>query len=158
MNTFTKIVDTGTPNFKVELSIDLRTQSRIIANTTDGLEIAIKLDRGMVLQDGTLIANDDGQIVEIVSACEKVSKVSAKDLIHLCKLAYHLGNRHVPLEINSQGFLRYQVDHVLDQMVEQLGGKVEHEVAKFAPETGAYAHHHHDHEHDHDHEHEHHHH
>ena len=58
MNTFTKIVDTGTPNFKVELSIDLRTQSRIIANTTDGLEIAIKLDRGMVLQDGTLMRMD----------------------------------------------------------------------------------------------------
>lgn len=139
----------------VELSIDDRIKSRIIATTKDGQEVGILTARGTTLRDGTLLSNDAFEYLRVNAALENVSTVRASSPIELTALAYHLGNRHVPLQIDKSGFLRYQTDHVLDDMVEKLGGALIHEQAKFEPVSGAYSHHHHDHEHEHDHEHHH---
>ena len=157
MKTFNQIVNKGEVTTSIELSIDERIKSRIIENDVNGNEVAICVERGTVLHDGDLLVNEDGEILKIISAPEEVSTIRAKDAISLTKLAYHLGNRHVPLQISQDGFLRYQVDHVLDDMVVKLGGTLTHEKAKFEPESAAYANHHHDHEHHHDEEHGHHH-
>ncbi|MGN1281357.1 MAG: urease accessory protein UreE [Succinivibrio sp.] len=156
MKTFNTIVKEGTPSFTVTLGIDQRILSRLIVMTDTHEQIGISLPRGLVLTENTLIANEDGQIVKVLCALESVSTVRADDPISLCTLAYHLGNRHVPLEIDRSGFLRYQTDHVLDDMVVKLGAKLCHEMAKFNPLQGAYAHSHsHEHAHDHEHSHEH---
>lgn len=162
MKTFNKIILDTDKKLKddelltVELSIDDRIKSRIIATTKDGQEVGILTARGTTLRDGTLLSNDDSEYLKVVAALENVSSVRASTPIALTALAYHLGNRHVPLQIDESCFLRYQTDHVLDDMVVKLGGVLVHEQAKFEPVSGAYSHHHHDHEHEH-HEHEHHH-
>lgn len=157
MKTFNQIVSSSKVDFSVSLDLDTRILSRIITSDGKGNEICIKVDRGLVLEDGTLLANEDGQVLQVLAAFENLSIVKAANLIELAKLAYHLGNRHVVLEVNDEGYLAYQTDHVLDDMVQKLGGILTHESRKFAPEKGAYAHHHsHDHEHHDHHEHDHH--
>lgn len=161
MKTFNKIaaIEGALPEnslfMSVELSIDDRIKSRIIATTKDGQEVGIVTERGTTLHDGTVLVNEDGLYLKIEAALENVSTVRAPTPIALTALAYHLGNRHVPLQIDESGFLRYQTDHVLDDMVEKLGGLLIHEQAKFEPVSGAYSHHHHEHSHEHEHHHEH---
>lgn len=83
-------------------------------------------------------------IILVKAAVETVSTVTASNPLLLMRAAYHLGNRHVALQIDSDR-LRYLHDHVLDTMLEQLGLSVVREQAPFEPETGAYGggHHHH---------------
>ena len=113
----------------------------------------------VTFQDGDLIISDDGKtLVEIKAATETVSTVKCNDPLLLAKACYHLGNRHVPLQINATT-LHYQHDHVLDEMVKGLGLEVICEDAPFEPEPGAYGgggHHSHgdDYEHPHDHSHD----
>ncbi len=94
-------------------------------------------ERGTILREGDLLLADDGRAVRVVAAPEMVSTVSAEDPLTLMRAAYHLGNRHVPLQI-GEGWLRYQHDHVLDDMVRGLGLSVRVEEAPFEPEAGAY--------------------
>ena len=157
MKTFNQMV-TGllpenTEYLSVELSIDDRIKSRIIAFAKTGEEVGIVTERGTTLHDGTVLTNDEHEYLKIESALEEVSTVRAATPIALTALAYHLGNRHVPLQIDDSGFLRYQTDHVLDDMVVKLGGKLVHEQAKFEPVSGAYSHHHHANDSEHSHEH-----
>lgn len=142
----------------VSLTIDERRSSRLITETKDGTKCVILVERGLIVRGGTVIADEDGSLLLVEAAPEEVSTVRSDSPLGLTRLAYHLGNRHVPLEITS-GYLRYQHDHVLDDMLRGLGGTVTEENAPFEPENGAYSHHHHhdgDHD-DHDHEHHHHH-
>lgn len=157
MYTFNKIENSGAKyDFCLKLSIDERTKSRLIKNDDEGNEIAIVLPRGYILRGGTVLSGEHSKKLLIIAKDEFVSTVKAKNANELVKLAYHLGNRHVPLQIDASGFLRYLHDHVLDDMVEKLGGCVTNESAPFEPESGAYASsHHHDHSHDHGHCHEH---
>ena len=92
-------------------------------------------------------------IEEVIASAETVSKVTCDQPLLLLKAAYHLGNRHVPLQV-TEHWLRYQHDHVLDDMVRGLGLQVSVEQAPFQPESGAYhrhgaghSHNHHHHEH-----------
>lgn len=158
-----EIVATGTPQASLELPFERRTKSRLRCELDGGVTIGVFLPRGTVLRHGTLLRTTDGLIVAIHAAAEDVSTVSCDDAHLLTRVAYHLGNRHVPLEIGPH-FLRYQHDHVLDAMVRGLGAEVRFERAPFEPEAGAYGgghrhrHHHHDHDHDHGHhDHDHHH-
>lgn len=159
MYTFNKIENSNTEyDFTIKLSIDERTKSRLIKNDSDGNEIAIVLPRGYVLRGGTVLSGEHDKKLLVIAKDENVSTVRANNVNELVKLAYHLGNRHVPLQIDASGFLRYAHDHVLDDMVEKLGGSVTNESAPFEPENGAYAsghHHEHTHEHSHEHSHEH---
>ena len=113
-------------------------------------EAAIRLPRGEVLRGGDRLCSPEGLIVEVCAADETLSHVSSADPFALARAAYHLGNRHVPVQV-GQGWLRYQHDHVLDHMVQGLGLEVSCLSAPFEPESGAYAGHHHGHAHDHDH-------
>ncbi len=144
-------IDSGTPSDSVSLPWEKRLKSRLRVQTTNGREAGIFLPRGSVLRGGDLLASADGTIVAVAAASETVSTVHTSDPLLCARLCYHLGNRHVALEI-SVNYLRYLHDHVLDEMVNQLGGTVTVEEAPFEPEHGAYSgahggHHHGDHQH-----------
>jgi urease accessory protein len=139
---------------KVTLPFELRQKSRLRVKTQGGEEVALVLPRGRVLRGGERVSATDGREVEIVAAPEKLLHIECGEL---ARVAYHLGNRHVPLQV-GQGFLRIAEDHVLEEMVRKLGARVSHVEAPFEPEAGAYGHQHdemghggriHDHFHDH---------
>jgi urease accessory protein len=123
------------------LPFELRQKSRLRARLASGLEVGLFLERGIVLRGGDLLLADDGTVVEVVAALETVSTVRDSDATRLARAGYHLGNRHVPVEIGS-GWLRYGHDHVLDDMVRGMGLSVVVEQASFEPEAGAYGHSH----------------
>ncbi|AXM94630.1 urease accessory protein UreE [Pseudomonas plecoglossicida] len=133
------------------LDVDSRIKSRLRVTLDDGREAGLMLERGHLLRGGELLADADGsQVVRVLAAPERVSTVRCDDLHLLARAAYHLGNRHVPLQIEP-GLLRYQHDHVLDEMLRGLGLAVITEQAPFEPEAGAYQSAPHSHGHGHDH-------
>jgi urease accessory protein len=147
---------------RLVLPFEQRQKARQRARITAGFEVGIQLPRGTVLRGGDRLRAADGTVLEVVAAREPVSTVWSRDLRRLALVAYHLGNRHVALEIGT-GWVRYLADHVLDAMVAQLGLAVIHHDEPFEPEAGAYGNHEHEHggpsrhghthAHEHDHEH-----
>jgi urease accessory protein len=131
------------------LPFELRQRSRLRAVLDSGEEVGLILPRGEILRGGDCLQAENGWVIELKAANETVSTVTCADALLLQKACYHLGNRHVPLEITHRG-LRYQQDHVLDEMVTSLGLSVTHETAPFEPESGAYQQHSHSHNHAHD--------
>lgn len=129
----------------LSLPWERRIKSRQRVLLGDGQEVGIFLPRGTVLRGGDVLVGKDGITVEIQAADEQVSSVCTDDCLLLARLCYHLGNRHVALEI-SQGRMRYLHDHVLDEMVQTLGGVPMLESAPFEPELGAYGGHGHHHD------------
>jgi len=123
---------------KLVLPFEQRQKSRLRARLENGDEVALILPRGKVLRGGDRVAATDGREVEIVAAPEKLLHIESTEL---ARLAYHLGNRHVPLQV-GQGFLRIAEDHVLEEMARKLGARVSHVEAPFEPEAGAYGHQH----------------
>mgnify|MGYP002635326475 CR=1 FL=1 len=121
----------------LSLRFDERTKSRGKALTDRGIEIEWFLDRGLFLRNGDVLQSDQGQLVAIVAAPEKVSLVTSSQQHLLLRAAYHLGNRHIPLQVEPQS-LRFQPDHVLDEMVVSLGLELHHVDQAFQPEDGAY--------------------
>jgi urease accessory protein len=134
----------------VSLPIDQRTRSRLKVTLDNGAEAGLFLPRGQILRGGDLLESTDGLVIRVEAAAETVSTVHSSDAHALARVCYHLGNRHVPLQIAAT-WARYQHDHVLDDMVAGLGLEVVIEQAAFEPEAGAYQssshnhHHHHDH-------------
>ena len=134
------------------LPFELRQKSRLRARLASGTEVGLFLERGIVLRGGDLLLAEEGTVIEVVAALEAVSTVRDPEPMRLARAGYHLGNRHVPVEIGN-GWLRYGHDHVLDDMVRGLGLTVVVEQAPFEPEAGAYGHSHgHGHSHEHSHE------
>lgn len=131
------------------LPFEARQKSRLRTRLDNGAEAALYLERGHILRHGDCLQSPDGFVVEVRAAAESVSTVHSEDAILLARACYHLGNRHVPLQIGP-GWVRYQHDHVLDDMVRGLGLEVICEQTSFEPEAGAYqggqSHHHHDHD------------
>lgn len=140
----------------LSLPIDQRVRSRLKVTLDDGQEAGLFLPRGKVLRDGDLLQSTQGLVIQVVAAPETVSTVHSTDAYALARACYHLGNRHVPLQITAQ-WVRYQHDHVLDEMIAGLGLSAKMEQAPFEPEAGAYesAAHNHQHSHQHNHEHSH---
>ncbi|MCV9917183.1 MULTISPECIES: urease accessory protein UreE [Pseudomonas] len=133
-----RIADAAPVTASVTLDVDSRIKSRLRVTLDDGREAGLMLERGHLLRGGELLADADGsQVVRVVAAPEAVSTVRCSDPLLLARAAYHLGNRHVPLQIEA-GLLRYQHDYVLDDMVRGLGLSVDAEQAPFEPEAGAY--------------------
>lgn len=135
------------PNAFLSLPIDSRIKSRLRVSLDDGRDAGLFLPRGHILRGGEKLKSQCGVIVEVKAAAETVSSVYCSDPHLLTLVAYHLGNRHVPLQVEP-GWVRYQHDHVLDEMVKGLGAEVTIEQASFEPEGGAYGgksggHHHH---------------
>ncbi|QEP43905.1 urease accessory protein UreE [Ectothiorhodospiraceae bacterium BW-2] len=119
------------------LPLEQRVKGRLRVILDDGRDAGLFLERGPVLRGGDQIASDEGVVVEICAAAETVSTVRGEDALQLARACYHLGNRHVALQIGD-GWLRYRHDHVLDQLVVGLGLTVICEQAPFEPESGAY--------------------
>lgn len=137
------------------LPFELRQKSRLKATLDNGIEVGLMLQRGGLLRGGDLLRAEDGVIIKVVAAAESVSKVTHNDSLMLMRASYHLGNRHVPLQITKE-YLCYTHDHVLDEMVKGLGLQVECIMAPFEPEGGAYGGgHKHSHDEDHHHSHQH---
>src|SRR5215213_7701280 len=146
-------VAAGRPGARLTLDYDDRLKTRRPVRLDDGEQAALALPRGTVLHHGDWLRTDAGEVLEVRAAAETLSTVRVDDPLALARAAYHLGNRHIPVQIEV-GTLRYQHDHVLDDLVRALGLSVHTERAPFQPEGGAYGHGHthgHDH-HDHDHD------
>ena len=154
---FEKKLESGQPNTSLTLTLDERKKSRLKVTLDNGQEAGLFFEKGVSFQDGDLIINTENDlIVEIKAADETLSMIYCDDPLLLARAAYHLGNRHMPLQIEL-GVLRYQHDHVLDEMVQGLGLEVKVEQAPFQPESGAYrgcghSHNHSGHSHNHSHD------
>jgi urease accessory protein len=119
------------------LPFELRQKSRLRTRLASGEEMGLFLERGTVLRGGDYLKSNDGRVILVVAAAEKVLKVTCASAQELTSAAYHLGNRHVPVEVGN-GWLRLGADHVLADMLHGLGAKVVEEIAPFEPEAGAY--------------------
>jgi len=117
-----------------------RCKSRLAAVLDSGEEVALLLPRGTVLAHDDVLVADDGGLIRVVAAAESVLQVRASgpDAAHkLIRAAYHLGNRHTPVQIGTD-CLQLEADPVLRQMLEGIGMQVEVCAAPFQPEAGAY--------------------
>ena len=149
----------------VELDWDVRQKSRFAATDSTGRELGIFLPRGTLVRGGDVLVAEDGSMIKVIAAAQPVLEVricSAHGTpFDLLRAAYHLGNRHVQLELQPD-HLKLEPDHVLADMLRQMHLIVAETQAAFEPEGGAYAaghghahEHAHDHSHDHDHGHDH---
>lgn len=119
------------------LAYDARCKSRFAATLDTGEEVALVMPRGTVLADGDVLVADDGALVRVAAAAETVLVVRSRDALMLTRAAYHLGNRHTPVEIGVD-YLKLEVDPVLETMLTRLGVSVERATLTFHPEAGAY--------------------
>lgn len=147
----TKTTEPLTPESTLTLNFDQRNKSRLKATLDDGRAIGMVLENGKSLRHNDILVSDTMDkakpvVIQIKAALETVSTIYCKDRLQLARICYHLGNRHVSLQIATD-FIRYQHDHVLDDMVKGLGLDIHIEQAPFQPEAGAYhtAQHHHSH-------------
>ena len=157
---------TETPADTVVLDFDDRHRRRMAMTGTRGLEFLLDLENAVALRGGDALVLEDGRLIEVVAAPEQLAEIKGSDPHHLIRVAWHLGNRHLPTQIMPKA-LRIRRDHVIETMVKGLGARVVEIEAPFDPEGGAYAapahdhaheHHGHDHAHGHDHhDHDHHH-
>ncbi|MGL4575375.1 MAG: urease accessory protein UreE [Burkholderiaceae bacterium] len=122
---------------QLALQFNERSKSRLRAQLSTGDEIGLFLPRGTVLRGGDVLACDNGQLVRVVAAPEDVMLIGAASAHKLTRLAYHLGNRHMQIEIGAD-YLKLEYDSVLADMVRGLGGTVMRTQAAFEPEGGAY--------------------
>lgn len=119
------------------LTADERTRSRHRFETVDGQAVYLHLPRGSVLRDGDRLQSEDGLVARILAKAEPVLTVTAPSPLELLQAAYHLGNRHVSLEITAT-YLRLSPDPVLQDLLRHRGLHVTEELQPFQPETGAY--------------------
>jgi urease accessory protein len=120
------------------LPFELRQKSRLRTTLATGEEVGLFLERGEVLRGGDFLLAQDGRTIRVVAKSEQVLDIACAGPDALARAAYHLGNRHVPVQVGA-GWLRIADDHVLRQMVEGLGATVVARKAPFEPEAGAYA-------------------
>jgi urease accessory protein len=132
-----KTLHDGAVDDTITLPYALRQRSRQRVRLDSGREAALMLPPSTQLADGDRLRAVDGTAVRVSAAVEDVSTARTDDPLRLARACYHLGNRHVALQIGA-GFVRYQPDHVLDDMVRGLGLTVTREATPFEPERGAY--------------------
>jgi urease accessory protein len=135
------------PDYTLALAAAERTRSRLKFQSIEGETLQLQLPRGTVLRDGDLLLPEHGQqFVKVIAQPEPVLTVTAIEPLSLLRAAYHLGNRHVPLEITPD-YLRLSPDSVLADMLIKMGLQVNTETVPFQPESGAYGNSHHSHDH-----------
>jgi urease accessory protein len=129
---------TQAPADTVVLDFDDRHRRRMAMTGTRGLEFLLDLEHATVLRGGDALVLDDNRLIEVVAAPEPLAEIRGADPHHLVRVAWHLGNRHLPTQITAKG-LRIRRDHVIEAMVKGLGARVIEIEAPFDPEGGAYA-------------------
>jgi urease accessory protein len=138
----------------VTLDHDERQKRRVALKGENGLELLLDLDKTTMIGDGDALKLEDGRLVAVRAAPEKLLRITAENALRLTRIAWHIGNRHTPAEITAEA-LYIEADHVLAEMVRGQGGLAEEIWRPFAPERGAYDHGGHGHDHAHDHRHAH---
>ncbi len=128
----------------VVLNHEQRDRGRLRLTSENGEEVRVFLDRGKPLLVGEYLKTTCGRYVKVEGAEEEVAHASCDDWHTFARACYHLGNRHTKIEVGER-WLRIKPDHVLEEMLVQLGLVVRHEEAVFVPESGAYSHGHHHH-------------
>jgi urease accessory protein len=129
---------TEAPADTVVLDFDDRHRRRMAMTGTRGLEFLLDLENAVALRGGDALVLEDNRLIEVVAAPEPLIEIRGGDPQHLVRLAWHLGNRHLPTQIMAKG-LRIRRDHVIEAMVKGLGARVIEIEAPFDPEGGAYA-------------------
>jgi urease accessory protein len=129
---------TDTPADTVVLDFDDRHRRRMAMSGTRGLQFLLDLENAVALRGGDALVLDDGRPIEVVAAPEPLAEIRGADPHHLIRVAWHLGNRHLPTQIMPKA-LRIRRDHVIESMVKGLGARVIEIEAPFDPEGGAYA-------------------
>jgi urease accessory protein len=139
-----RVVPASAVDAELVLPFELRQKSRLLTKLASGEPVGLMLDRGTVLRGGDCLRADDGRIVRVVAADEDLMEARCGDATGLARCAYHLGNRHTPVQLGD-GWLRFAADDVLAGMARGVGATVTSLSAPFEPEAGAYAggHHHH---------------
>ena len=122
----------------VVLHFDDRHRRRMAMTGTRGLEFLLDLENAIALRGGDALVLEDGRLIEVVAAAEPLLEIRGADPLHLVRVAWHLGNRHLPTQIMPKG-LRIRKDHVIEAMVKGLGARIIEIEAPFDPEGGAYA-------------------
>jgi urease accessory protein len=122
----------------IVLGFDDRHRRRMAMTGTRGLEFLLDLENAVALRGGDALVLEDGRLIEVVAAPEPLAEIRCNDPQHLVRVAWHLGNRHLPTQIMAKG-LRIRRDHVIEAMVKGLGARVIEIEAPFDPEGGAYA-------------------
>ncbi len=128
----------STANATLTLPLESRCKTRLRVKLDDGRDAGIFLPRGDFLSHGDKLLSECGEVVVIHAANERLSTAATNDAVLFARACYHLGNRHVQLQIGS-GTLAYQHDHVLDEMLAALGLDVIITDLPFQPESGAYS-------------------
>jgi urease accessory protein len=129
---------TEAPADTVVLDFDDRHRRRMAMTGTRGLAFLLDLEKAVALRGGDALVLEDGRLVEVVAAPEPLIEIKGADPHHLIRLAWHLGNRHLPTQLMPKA-LRIRRDHVIEAMVRGLGARVVEIEAPFDPEGGAYA-------------------
>jgi urease accessory protein len=169
MRRVVRVLGAGTngaqPIDSVILGADQRRVQSVLLTGVNGTQIGLMLPEPVLLRMGDALELDDGSRVDVVVAPEPLTEIRGNDLTHLARLAWHLGDRHVPVQIMERK-LRLKRDEAIEALLQSLGAKATVIEAPFEPEGGAYEaaaahdhhhrhHHHHDHGHDHKHGHSH---
>ena len=126
------------PADTVVLDFDGRHRRRTTMTGTRGLAFLLDLEKAIALRGGDALVLEDGRLIEVVAAPEPLAEVRCNDPEHLIRVAWHLGNRHLPTQIMAKS-LRIRRDHVIEAMVTGMGARVIEIEAPFDPEGGAYA-------------------
>jgi urease accessory protein len=159
MRRIVSIAQDGDAESVLELDHDMRNRRRAVYRPAIGAPLLLDMERVVHLRGGDLLVLDDGGRVKIRAAAEPLIEITAPDQHALVRIAWHLGNRHLPTQL-AESRLLIREDHVIAAMVEGLGGTCRAVLAPFDPEGGAYkgGEHNHGHVHEHSHDHGHHHH
>jgi len=124
----------------VTLDFDARHRRRIRLTTDQGEDVLLDLPKAVAMADGDGLQLEDRRWLKIRAAAELVIEIRHRDPNQLVRLAWHLGNRHLPAEFRNQA-LRIQPDHVIEDMLHGLGAELVKVLAPFQPERGAYSNH-----------------
>lgn len=124
----------------VVLELEDRRRRRLAMRGEKGVSFILDLAEVPALHDGDALVLSDGRLVAVRAAPERLIEITTADPADLVRIAWHLGNRHLPTELRP-GALRIREDHVIADMVRRLGAEVRRLAAPFDPEGGAYHHH-----------------
>lgn len=138
------LCDKNAHQAELRLPFELRQKSRLRTKLSNGEEVGLFLPSGTILRGGNCLRANDGRVVLVIAADEELMQAQCATPFELTRAAYHLGNRHVPVQIGDN-WLRFAADEVLAQMLRGLNATVTKLAGPFEPEAGAYGggHHHH---------------
>lgn len=132
-----RVVPSQEPLACLRMNFEDRQKARNRVVATNGEIVGVHIERGTSLKDGDCLADEEGIVFVVRAMSEELSVVRCADRQDLARVAYHLGNRHVRLQIGETS-VAYAKDHVLDEMLQRFGFQVEHLDLPFEPEPGAY--------------------